>query len=67
MRSALIVRDWYEIEQYRLTPDGHCPDCNAQIAGHLKKFNKASGTAYPYFMSGACREITNVVRTRIHF
>ncbi len=36
--SALIVRDWYEIEQYRLTPDGHCPDCNARIAGHFDKF-----------------------------
>ncbi|MEK6708773.1 MAG: AmmeMemoRadiSam system radical SAM enzyme [Pseudomonadota bacterium] len=36
--SALIVRDWYEIEQYRLTPDGHCPDCNTRIAGHFDKF-----------------------------
>ncbi len=38
--SALIVRDWYEIEQYRLTPDGHCPDCNTRIAGH---FDKSAG------------------------
>ena len=41
--SALIVRDWYEIRQYRLTPDGHCPDCHAQIAGRFEKFSKAFG------------------------
>jgi len=41
--SALIVRDWYEIEQYRLTPDGHCPDCHAKIAGRFEKFSKAFG------------------------
>lgn len=42
--SALIVRDWYEIRQYRLTPDGHCPDCNTRIAGHFEKFDKAFGS-----------------------
>ncbi len=41
--SDLIVRDWYEIKQYRITPDGHCPDCHAAIAGHFEKFNKAYG------------------------
>ena len=41
--SALIVRDWYEIEQYRLTEEGHCPDCNTAIAGHFEKFTKAFG------------------------
>ncbi|OGT12260.1 MAG: AmmeMemoRadiSam system radical SAM enzyme, partial [Gallionellales bacterium RIFCSPLOWO2_12_FULL_59_22] len=41
--SALIVRDWYEIGQYRLTPDGHCPDCHTQIAGRFEKFSKAFG------------------------
>jgi len=41
--SALIVRDWYEIEQYRLTPDGHCPDCHTRIAGRFEKFGKAFG------------------------
>ncbi|MEK7769159.1 MAG: AmmeMemoRadiSam system radical SAM enzyme, partial [Pseudomonadota bacterium] len=41
--SALIVRDWYEIEQYRLTPDGHCPDCNTHIAGHFDKFTGQFG------------------------
>ncbi len=41
--SKLIVRDWYEIKQYRLTPDGHCPDCHAAIAGHFESFTKAFG------------------------
>jgi pyruvate formate lyase activating enzyme len=36
--TPLIERDWYEIKQYRLTPDGHCPDCNTQIAGHFDRF-----------------------------
>ena len=34
----LIVRDWYEIKQYHITPDGHCPDCNFHIAGCFEKF-----------------------------
>ena len=41
--SELIVRDWYDIEQYRLTPDGHCPDCNTAIAGHFEKYTQAFG------------------------
>ncbi len=41
--SDLIVRDWYEIKQYRLTGDGHCPDCHADIAGQFESFNKAYG------------------------
>ncbi len=41
--SLLIVRDWYEISGYRLTEDGHCPDCGAEIAGHFEKFSGAFG------------------------
>ena len=41
--SELIVRDWYKIKQYRLTADGHCPDCQAAIAGHFEKFTGAFG------------------------
>jgi len=41
--SSLIVRDWYEIEQYRLTDDGHCPDCHTAIAGRFGKFNGSYG------------------------
>jgi pyruvate formate lyase activating enzyme len=42
-RAPLIVRDWYRIEDYRLTPDGHCPDCQTQIAGHFEKFTRQFG------------------------
>ena len=34
-QAALVVRDWYQIKQYRITPDGHCPDCGAAIAGRF--------------------------------
>ncbi len=33
--AKLIERDWYEINQYRLTHDGKCPECNISIAGHF--------------------------------
>ncbi len=42
-RTALIMRDWYRIEDYRLTPDGHCPDCQTPIAGHFEKFTRQFG------------------------
>ncbi|MBK9160370.1 MAG: AmmeMemoRadiSam system radical SAM enzyme [Nitrosomonadales bacterium] len=41
--AKLIERDWYEINRYRLTPDGHCPDCNAKIAGHFESFGQPFG------------------------
>jgi pyruvate formate lyase activating enzyme len=34
-RAPLIVRDWYQINQYRLTPEGHCPDCGTALAGRF--------------------------------
>jgi pyruvate formate lyase activating enzyme len=37
------VRDWYRIEDYRLTADGHCPHCQTQIAGHFEKFTRQFG------------------------
>ena len=42
-RALLISRDWYVIGAYRLTEDGHCPDCGEQIAGHFEKFSRAFG------------------------
>lgn len=30
---GVMVRDWYRIEQYRLTGDGRCAACGARIAG----------------------------------
>ncbi len=41
--TALIVRDWYEILDYRVTDDGHCPDCGKEIAGHFAHFEGAFG------------------------
>ncbi len=38
--EALIVRDWYEIRKYRLTPEGRCPGCGGEIAG---RFGAAAG------------------------
>lgn len=35
--ARLIVRDWYEIDAYKLTADGGCPACGAQIPGHFDR------------------------------
>jgi pyruvate formate lyase activating enzyme len=35
---ALIVRDWHRILDYRVTEDGHCPDCATAIAGRFGSF-----------------------------
>ncbi len=38
--ALLIQRDGYFIEDYRLTPDGHCPACSTQIPGRwAEKFS----------------------------
>jgi pyruvate formate lyase activating enzyme len=34
-QTAVIERDWYRLEAYRLTPDGCCGACGARIAGHF--------------------------------
>jgi pyruvate formate lyase activating enzyme len=39
--AALILRDWYEILAYGLTPDGRCPKCDAPLAG---RFDAQCGT-----------------------
>jgi pyruvate formate lyase activating enzyme len=39
--ETLIVRDWYDILEYRLTPKGACPKCAAPLAGH---FAETAGT-----------------------
>jgi pyruvate formate lyase activating enzyme len=33
--AALIVRDWYDIRRYDLTPEGRCPHCQTAIAGRF--------------------------------
>ena len=35
--SPLIVRDWYQINQYRLNEDGCCPDCGFSLAGRFEE------------------------------
>ncbi len=33
--AALIRRDWYELLDYRVTPEGLCPDCATPLAGRF--------------------------------
>ena len=42
-KAALIVRDWYRIDDYRVTPDGKCPGCGGAIAGRYGQFKHAFG------------------------
>ncbi|HXF65575.1 MAG TPA: AmmeMemoRadiSam system radical SAM enzyme [Burkholderiales bacterium] len=41
--APLIVRDWYRIESYRVTPEGQCPRCRTRIAGRYELFERAFG------------------------
>jgi len=41
--TPLIVRDWYQINQYHLTENGTCPQCRATLAGHFEKFKNSFG------------------------
>jgi pyruvate formate lyase activating enzyme len=40
----VIVRDWYEIRDYRLTEDGRCAHCGTGLAGRYGKFGKPFGS-----------------------
>ncbi|MDQ6996928.1 MAG: AmmeMemoRadiSam system radical SAM enzyme [Mariprofundus sp.] len=42
-RSSIIVRDWYEILEYRLSDDGDCCMCGSQIPGSFGPFAPAFG------------------------
>ena len=42
-QQPLIVRDWYEIESYDVTPDGKCPHCATAIAGAFESFHGQFG------------------------
>jgi pyruvate formate lyase activating enzyme len=41
--SPLIVRDWYQINAYRLTESGTCPHCGARLSGRFGKFGQPFG------------------------
>ena len=41
--TPLIVRDWYQINQYQLTENGTCPLCHAALAGRYEKFKRPFG------------------------
>jgi len=41
--TPLIVRDWYEILDYRLSDDGHCIRCGQAIPGRYESFTSAFG------------------------
>jgi pyruvate formate lyase activating enzyme len=42
-KAPLIVRDWYRIDAYHVSADGHCPSCGAAIAGRYEVFKHAFG------------------------
>jgi pyruvate formate lyase activating enzyme len=42
-RAPLIVRDWYRIDAYHVTPEGKCPGCHATVAGRYEVFKHAFG------------------------
>lgn len=41
--SRVIVRDWYEILEHRLSDEGRCIICNGEIAGRFEEFHGAFG------------------------
>ncbi|OGA48911.1 MAG: AmmeMemoRadiSam system radical SAM enzyme [Betaproteobacteria bacterium RIFCSPLOWO2_12_FULL_62_13] len=41
--APLILRDWYRIDDYRVTADGKCPDCGVALPGRFETFKRAFG------------------------
>ncbi len=41
--QPLIVRDWYDIRAYRVTPEGACKSCGTRLPGRYQKFGKPFG------------------------
>jgi len=44
--AALVVRDWYDIRHYELTPEGRCPHCRSAIAGRFGPVLGHDGSAF---------------------
>ena len=54
--EPVIVRDWYEILDYGLTPEGECKSCGHAIAGRFEAFGPAFGSRrIPVRMAGGVR------------
>ena len=50
--AKLIVRDWYQINEYHLTENGTCPQCKAALAGHFGQVvNQFKGRPIPVSVS----------------
>ena len=41
--KPVIVRDWYEIRDYSLTPDGRCKHCSTRLPGRYDTFERPWG------------------------
>ena len=41
--KPVIVRDWHEILSYRLTPQGCCESCGAQLPGRFERYDGSWG------------------------
>ncbi|ATX81252.1 pyruvate formate lyase activating enzyme [Mariprofundus ferrinatatus] len=41
--SRMIVRDWYEIVEHRISPEGHCIMCDTPIPGRYEEFEDCFG------------------------
>jgi pyruvate formate lyase activating enzyme len=41
--KPVIVRDWYEILSYALTPEGHCRHCDTALPGRYEQFERPWG------------------------
>jgi pyruvate formate lyase activating enzyme len=49
--TPLIMRDWYQIKEYRVTESGSCPKCGTQLAGRFGQFREPFGQRrIPVFM-----------------
>jgi pyruvate formate lyase activating enzyme len=42
-RAPLIVRDWYRIDQQKVTAGGHCPQCGHAVAGRFEPYHGQFG------------------------
>ncbi|MCP5249870.1 MAG: AmmeMemoRadiSam system radical SAM enzyme [Candidatus Accumulibacter sp.] len=45
-RHAAVVRDWYDIRHYDLTPQGNCPQCGMRIAGRFGDYGRPFGSRH---------------------